>query len=157
MVPNRATEPLTPMNTPISVLLARKPVPSVHTLAPTATVKEAVKLMNQHRFGCVLVVDVANLVGIFTERDVLTRVMGRERDPATTPLSAVMTVHPLTVSPTDTVEEVLTVITGHQVRRLPVRDRKGDIVGLISIGDLARWLVEKRQAEKSAAKGPAGA
>ena len=130
------------MNTPISELLARKPAGSVQTLPPTATVGEAVKLMNQHKFGCTLVTYAGRLVGIFTERDVLTRVLGRDREPGSTPLNEVMTVHPLTVLPSDTVEEVMAVITGHKVRRLPVIDRDGTIVGLISIGDLTRWLVE---------------
>lgn len=130
------------VKTPISVLLASKSSLSVQTLPPSATVAEAVKLMNQHKLGCVLVTYVERLVGIFTERDVLTRVLGRDREPATTPLNEVMTVHPLSVLPSDTVEQVMTVITGHLVRRLPVIDRDGTIVGLISIGDLARWLVE---------------
>jgi CBS domain-containing protein len=130
------------VNTPISVLLARKPAMSVQTLPPTATVTEAVKLMNQHRLGSVLVTYAGRLVGIFTGRDVLTRVLGRDREPATTPLNEVMTVHPLSVLPSDTVEQVMRVITGHLVRRLPVIDRDGTIAGLISIGDVTRWLVE---------------
>jgi CBS domain-containing protein len=135
------------MNTPINVLLHRKISSAVHTLPPSATVIEAVNTMNQHRVGSVLVTSARHLVGIFTERDVLTRVVGLGREPGTTILSEVMTHQPVTILPSVTVEKVMEIITVYRVRRLPVLDEYGVILGLISVGDLMAWLVDAHQAE----------
>jgi CBS domain-containing protein len=135
------------MNTPISVLLHRKVSSAVHTLPPSATVIEAVNTMNQHKVGSVLVTSARHLAGIFTERDVLTRVVGLGRDPNATTLSDVMTHNPVTIQPAATVDKVMEIVTTFRVRRLPVLDEFGVIVGLISVGDLLAWLVEAHQAE----------
>jgi CBS domain-containing protein len=108
---------------------------------------EAVDTMNQHKVGSVLVTSAQRLVGIFTERDVLTRVVGLGREPGATTLGEVMTHHPVTIHPSATVEKVMEIITGYRVRRLPVLDEFGVIVGLISVGDLMAWLVDAHQAE----------
>ncbi len=135
------------MNTPIATLLGRKTSSVLHALPPSATVADAVQLMNQYKLGSVLVLHGRQLTGIFTERDVLTRVVGADRDPRTTPLEKVMTRQPVTVPPTATVDEVMELITGRRVRRLPVVDATGEVIGLISIGDLMRWLVDSHRAE----------
>ena len=135
------------MNTPISVLLHRKVSSAVHTLPPSATVLDAVNTMNDHKIGSVLVTSARRLAGIFTERDVLTRVVGLGRDPGTTTLSEVMTHHPVTIEPSAAVDKVMEIVTSYRVRRLPVLDEFGVIVGLISVGDLLAWLVEAHQAE----------
>ena len=72
------------MKTPISALLRNKQA-AVRSVSPTATVQEAVTSMNALRIGCLLVLSGEQLVGIFTERDVLTRVVGQGLDPHTTP------------------------------------------------------------------------
>ncbi len=135
------------MNTPINVLLHRKVSSAVHTLPPSASVIEAVNTMNQHKVGSVLVTTARRLVGIFTERDVLTRVVGLGRDPGATTLDEVMTHQPVTILPSVTVDKVMEIITVYRVRRLPVLDEHGAILGLISVGDLMAWLVEAHQAE----------
>ena len=98
------------MNTSISVLLERKGA-SVFSVPPTVTVTEAVQEMNRHRVGSVLVLDGARLVGIFTERDVLARVVGAGLDPKTTPLAQVMTPDPRTVPSDTTIEQVMALFT----------------------------------------------
>jgi CBS domain-containing protein len=135
------------MNTPIATLLGRKASSALHSLPPSATVAAAVLLMNQHKLGSVLVLHGRRIAGIFTERDVLTRVIGSGRHPLTTTLEAVMTREPVTVPPTATVDEAMEIVTARRVRRLPVVDDAGEVIGLISIGDLMRWLVDSHRAE----------
>jgi CBS domain-containing protein len=135
------------MNTPVSMLLDRKDSQTVLALPPSATVAKAVRLMNRHRLGSVLVASARHVVGIFTERDVLTRVVGAGRDPATTTLFEVMTREPRTILPSTTVAEAMEIITVRRLRRLPVLDEYGVVVGLVTIGDLLRYLVEAHQAE----------
>lgn len=135
------------MNTPIALLLSRKGS-SVYSVAALATVADAVRVMNQHKVGSVVVTQGETLVGIFTERDVLTRVVAAGRAPDTTSISDVMTHTPATVTPHSTVEEVMTLITDRRCRHIPVLDEQTHaILGLISIGDVMRWLVESHRAE----------
>ena len=98
------------MHTPVATLLGRKTSSALHFLSPSATVADAVRLMNTHHLGSVLILDEGRLVGIFSERDVLTRVIGADREPRATPLADVMTRDPLTVPPTATVEDVMEII-----------------------------------------------
>ena len=133
------------MNIPITAILDRKGH-SVFSVPPTATVAEAVSEMNLRRVGCVFVIDDGRLVGIFTERDVLRRVVGNGVDPKTTPVSAVMTAGVLTISPAATVDEIMDLFTEKRCRHLPVLE-DGKIVGTISIGDVTRWIGDAHRAE----------
>ncbi|MFI5338079.1 MAG: CBS domain-containing protein, partial [Opitutales bacterium] len=94
----------------------------------------------------VLVMDGERLAGIFTERDVLRRVVGGQLDPVTTPVAAVMTADVLTVDPTLTVQQALDLFTEKRFRHLPVM-KDGRVVGLISIGDVSRWVASQHRAE----------
>jgi CBS domain-containing protein len=135
------------MNTPIAVLLSRKSS-GVFSVAVTASVADAVRVMNLHKVGAVLVMQSGRLAGIFTERDVLTRVVASGRAPEFTSMVNVMTRDPLTISPQATVEEVMTLFTEHRCRHLPVvDDAAGSLLGLISIGDVTRWMVDVHRAE----------
>ncbi|MGC4074022.1 MAG: CBS domain-containing protein [Nibricoccus sp.] len=136
-----------PMNTPIAVLLSRK-ISGVFSVAVTASVADAVRVMNLHKVGSVVVMQNGRLVGIFTERDVLTRVVASGRAPEFTSMVNVMTRDPLTVTTQATLEEVMAMFTDHRCRRLPVvDDTTGTLVGLISIGDVTRWMVDENRAE----------
>jgi signal-transduction protein with cAMP-binding, CBS, and nucleotidyltransferase domain len=96
--------------------------------------------MNARRVGALLVVDASGrMCGIFTERDVLTRVLDAGRDPQTTTVAQVMTPSPMTVSPETRVADAMELITSRRVRHLPVVD-DDRLVGMISIGDLLRWV-----------------
>jgi CBS domain-containing protein len=133
------------VNTPISTLLARKRS-GVHAVASTITVAEAVGDMVHHQVGAVLVVDEGRLAGIFTERDVLRRVVGSGLDPRQAVVSDVMTRDIVTVAPTATVEQVMEIFTERRCRHLPVVD-EGRILGVISIGDVTRWTVDVHRTE----------
>ena len=133
------------MNTSIATLLEQKGG-TTHTVPHTVTVAEAVREMNRHKIGSVLVMNGLSLVGIFTERDVLTRVVGGERDPLTTPVTAVMTAEIVTVNPENTVDEVMGLFKDKGCRHLPVMVG-GRLHGLISIGDVSRWVASMHRAE----------
>lgn len=96
--------------------------------------------------GSLLVSEGHRLLGIFTERDVLTRVVGRGLDPDRTPVGEVMTRRLVTVTPETTIEEAMAMITEHRCRHLPVVAGE-KVVGLVSSGDLTRWLVRDQLAE----------
>ncbi|MDD3180456.1 MAG: CBS domain-containing protein [Opitutaceae bacterium] len=128
------------MNSPISALLDSKES-EIHTVSPTTTVAEAVQEMIREKIGSVLVVEGDALVGIFTERDVLVRVVGANRDPRTTPIAHVMTRDPISIPSTTTVEDVMDMHSGKNFRHLPVVDH-GRLVGMVSFRDILRWIAE---------------
>lgn len=115
----------------------------VCTTTPSTTVLEAVQAMNRERIGALVVLDghsaeEAVLTGIFTERDVLTRVVGERRDPASTTVGEVMTSGPVTCNPTTSIEQVKRIVTQHRVRHLPVT-QNNHLVGLITSGDVLAY------------------
>lgn len=110
------------------------------------SVSDAVKEMNSHKIGCVLVMDGAALAGIFTERDVLTRVIAADLDPKQTPVALVMTPNVLTVAPETTVQQMMDLFAEKRCRHMPVV-QNGAIIGLISIGDVSRWVASAHRAE----------
>ena len=102
-----------------------------------ATVLEAVQVMNDHHVGAVLVLDEGNLVGIFSERDVLVRLVAAQRDPRHTWVRDVMTTRIYTTSPDDSLLEVMRLMTDRRCRHIPVIEADR-LVGLVSIGDLTK-------------------
>ena len=117
---------------------------NVDTVPFDTTVFAAVEHMNERHIGAVLVADREGPVGIFTERDVLMRVVARGLDPKTTRVSEVMTRNPISIRPDVTITEAMMVITERRCRHLPVID-DGGLCGLISIGDLTSWMVQDQQ------------
>lgn len=133
------------MNSPISALLDSKES-AIHTVPPHATVFEAVQKMVEARIGAVLVVDEGRLVGIFSERDVLVRVVSLHRDPLTTPVAHVMTIDPITIDASTPVEDVLDQHSGKEFRHLPVME-EGQLIGMVSVRDLLRWVAQSNNAQ----------
>ena len=116
----------------------------VFSVTPQTSVHDAVRQMNQSRIGSLVVQEGGLVVGIFTERDALTRVLGERRDPTKTSVGDVMTSDVACIRPSTTVEEAMVLMTEKKFRHLPVLD-DGGLYGLISIGDLAHWLVRHQQ------------
>lgn len=104
-------------------------------LAPTATVFEAARLMNDKHIGSVLVLEKGELRGIFTERDLMRRVVAERRDPEATTLAEVMTTKVVCAAPHTTLDELRFVMREQRIRHVPVVD-DGTVLGMISIGDL---------------------
>lgn len=120
----------------------------VCTIPPGATVRDAVQFMNRERIGALVVVDgegeSAVLSGIFTERDVLTRVIGDNRDPASTRVAEVMTPSPVTCRLGSPVDQVKAIVTRHRIRHLPVLE-EGKLVGLVTSGDIMAYEVAEQE------------
>ena len=131
------------MNDPIAKVLEHKGS-DVVTVSPETTVLVAVQQMNDRKIGALLVLERGGPVGIFTERDVLVRVVAAGADPKTTPVSEVMTRNPVMVRSDVTVADTMVVMTERRCRHLPVVDDTR-LRGLISIGDLTSWLVRHQQ------------
>jgi CBS domain-containing protein len=130
---------------PLELVLERKGR-QVHAVEIDATVLEAVDEMCRAHVGAVLVMDDEMLVGIFSERDLMRRVVLAGKDPAQTPVVDVMTIDVLSITCDTTPREAMALVTSHRVRHLPVVEGRR-IVGVISIGDLVRWTIEEREHE----------
>jgi CBS domain-containing protein len=112
-------------------------------LRETATVHEAAQAMLAHRQAGVLIVDgEGRLTGIFTERDVLTRVVGRELEPRRTTLREVMTPAPEALTADDRVAYAVYCMSVAGYRTVPIVDADGRPVGVITSGDVLRWLAD---------------
>jgi CBS domain-containing protein len=133
------------METPLRTLLENKPG-TLHSVTPDTTIAVAVELLNSKNVGAVLVMRDAQLVGIFTERDVLRRVVGEHRDPDTTRVADVMTKALVVMRPTTTVQDAMTVVSEQRCRHLPIVE-DGRVLGVISAGDLNHWLIRNREVD----------
>ncbi len=126
-------------------LLAAK-TPEIHAIGPDASVVEAIRLMAEKGIGAVLVMDGARLAGILSERDYARKVVLEGRSSRDTPVRAIMSADVVTVRPTDGIDACMQLVTEHRIRHLPVRE--GDaVLGVISIGDLVKAVIEEQRHE----------
>jgi CBS domain-containing protein len=123
-------------------ILSRKGA-EVVTATAEFTVVEAAQLMNARGIGALLIMEGGQLVGIFTERDVMRRVVAEQRDPARTLVADVMTRHLVTTRAEMAIEECASQMTSRRIRHLPVLSESG-LVGVVTIGDLMAWQVAEQ-------------
>jgi CBS domain-containing protein len=109
---------------------------AVLSIGKETTVLDAALCMNQHRVGALVVIENGHIVGMFTERDVLRRVVAERRDPASAQVHEVMTSEVVCCTPDTSVEEARGSMKNRRIRHLPVVDNEGKLLGLVSIGDL---------------------
>jgi CBS domain-containing protein len=139
------------MRQSVEEVLAQKALSELVTVEASATVSEAVSVMTVRRVGAVVIKNEDGLAeGIFTERDVLVRIVDAGRDPTTTPISMVMTRDVRFVTPGTTVEAALSLMHVNRHRHLLVIDGPR-LYGLISMGDLVRHLIEHGEGRFEAA------
>ncbi len=119
---------------------------SVHSVSPDVLVADCVSQMNEHRIGAMLVIDKEELLGIFTERDAITKVLGGGMEQSNTKISAVMTRDPICITTATTLDEALGIVTTQRIRHLPVVE-DGKVLGMVSSGDLTHRLVEPHTLE----------
>lgn len=120
--------------------------PEIFAVSPDASVLDAIKLMAGKGVGAVLAMQGARLCGIVSERDYARKVVLQGRSSSNTPVRDIMTAKVVTVRPDDSVDHCMQVVTEHRIRHLPVAE--GDaIVGVISIGDLVKAVIEDQKVE----------
>jgi CBS domain-containing protein len=119
---------------------------AIHSVGPDTLVTECVRLMTASKIGALIVMDGERLIGIFTERDALNKVLAGGLDPRNTKVSAVMTKDPYCIPPTTTVDDAMKLISKRRFRHLPIVDN-GKVLAVVSSGDLTHWLVQDRMGE----------
>lgn len=117
----------------------------VWSVAPVTTMYESLEVMASHNIGALVVVDAERVVGVISERDYARKGILYGRRSAETAVGEIMTPDPVVVSPATTVTECMQLMTDHRIRHLPVLDDGEDLVGLISIGDVVRAVIEEQR------------
>ncbi|MDD9380404.1 DUF6213 family protein [Streptomyces sp. ZAF1911] len=108
------------------------------TVEKLTSLAEAARVMRDASIGDVLVVDEGRLRGILTDRDIVVRAIAENRDPADTTVYAVCSPEPVTVGPGDDVDHAVDLMRRNALRRLPVETEDGELVGVVTLGDLGR-------------------
>ena len=130
----------------VNRILENKPA-DVVTVARDAPVLEVIRLMAEHHIGSVLVVESGHLLGIATERDYARKVILQGRSSSDTPVAQIMSSPVVSVSPETTAQTCMQIMTDRRIRHLPVLDAGGRVVGLVSIGDLVKAVIEDQREE----------
>ena len=130
--------------TVVAEILKAKPEGLVHSIAPTATVLQALQSMADLRFGALLVMQNNAIVGILTEHDYARKIALMGRTSVSTLVSDVMTQDVMYVQPTQTSEECMALMTENRLRHLPVVE-DGAVLGMISIGDLVKDIISEQK------------
>lgn len=128
----------------VAQILRSKSSQNVQTMAPDTTVRQALQCMAEHRIGALLVTQGEQILGIVTERDYARKVELQGRSADTTRLGDIMTADVLFVTPTNTAQDCMALMTDKHLRHLPVMEA-GKLVGLISIGDLVKDIISEQQ------------
>src|SRR4051812_11836936 len=119
----------------------------VHSIPPSASVLDAIRKMNQHKCGALIVMDEGRVAGIFTERDVLRRVIGAELQPGSVPVGEVMTTDVICVEPETDLDDVSSIMQSRKIRHIPVCGSNKRLEGMVSIGDVNAYHATNQQAQ----------
>lgn len=117
---------------------------SIFSVEPSTIVYHAIEMMAQKNIGGLLICEGGKLVGIFTERDYARKLILKGKSSKETPIGDLMTKNPFTVSPDSSIEECMQLMSNRRIRHLPVIDN-GNLVGVISIGDVVRFIIEEQK------------
>ncbi|MEW8460200.1 MAG: CBS domain-containing protein [Candidatus Thiodiazotropha endolucinida] len=127
----------------VNQLLQRKGY-DIETIDPNATVFEALQSMADHEIGSLVVVEDTKIVGLFSERDYARNIILKGRTSKETRVKEIMSSQVLVVNPEQTTEECMAIMTEKRIRHLPVM-KDNELVGIISIGDLVKAIIEEQQ------------
>jgi len=127
--------------TPIKLVLKTKSVKTIYSVPPEISVFDAIQLMCLKDISSLLITQDEKLLGIFTERDYIRKLILKGKHSNDTSICEVMTADPITVSPENTVDECMRLMTKNRIRHLPVLDQD-NLIGVISIGDLVHQVID---------------
>lgn len=117
---------------------------TIYSVEPSIMVYRAMELMCEKNIGGLLIVEDGKLLGIFTERDYARKLILKGKSSKDTPIRDLMTSNLITVTSDTSVDDCMRVMTGRKIRHLPVLDNN-ELVGLISIGDVVRFVIEEQK------------
>jgi CBS domain-containing protein len=117
---------------------------AIHSIAPDARVFEALKVMAEKEIGALIVLEAGRLAGILSERDYARKVILHGRSSQEISVRDIMTAKVVTVRPTHTVDECMALMTDRRIRHLPVLEGER-LIGVLSIGDLVKAVIEDQQ------------
>ena len=120
--------------------------PEVFAIGPDAPVIDAIRLMAEKCIGAVLVIQDGHLAGILSERDYARKIVLQGRSSATTPVREIMTSDVVTIGLDETTDRCMQLVTDRRIRHLPVTSN-GQVLGVVSIGDLVKAVIEDQQVE----------
>ena len=122
-------------------------------VTPDTRLHEAARLMKEHDIGIVPVVEeggsAKRLVGLLTDRDIAIRLVAEGRDPDTVEVGEVMSGNPRTARPDDDVDKVMNLMGREQVRRVPIVDERGSLVGIVAQADVVRKTRDDKKSERT--------
>ncbi len=114
------------------------------TIAPQASVYDAILLMSEKNVGALLIVDADSLVGIFTERDYARKLVLQGRLSRDTAVGDMMTTEVLYVEPINTTADCMVLMTNKRIRHLPVLS-DGELIGIVTIGDVVKQIISEQE------------
>jgi CBS domain-containing protein len=120
--------------------------PEIYAISPDSPVIDAIRLMAEKRIGALLVLDGGRLAGIISERDYARKIVLQGRSSADTPVRTIMTSDVVSVGLGDSTDHCMQIVTERRIRHLPVV-HNGEVVGVVSIGDLVKAVIEDQQIE----------
>lgn len=130
---------------PIVRELLQKKTKGVWTISPDAPAFEGVQTMAENDVGALVVMENNEVVGIVTERDYIKKLLLKERSLKDTYIREIMSTKALSVSPEHTTDACMTMMTDHHVRHLPVVENDGTLIGIVSIRDVVRQIVQDQE------------
>jgi CBS domain-containing protein len=130
---------------PVSSVLKQK-AGQVWSIASNATVYDALAVMAEKEIGSLLVIDDGKLVGLISERDYARKIILRGRSSRVSSVAEIMISDPIRVAPDCSIDEAMRIMTRKRVRHLPVTSPGGAVLGIVSIGDLVKWIITSHEA-----------
>ncbi|MBC8155078.1 MAG: CBS domain-containing protein [Bacteroidetes bacterium] len=128
-------------------ILQAKPQNAVYSVTSTNMVYDALQLMAEKNIGAVLVIDADALVGIFSERDYARKGILQGRSSRETPVHEVMTAKLITIEPDQRLEDCMVIMSERHIRHLPVLEKDGTLVGIISINDVVSAIIRNQKVQ----------